>query len=72
MGSFSSKTAWSICKINLKGNQMKFADPKNDIAFKKIFGDEHKKEILLSFLNAILDFKDEKEIVDEGGRYSYY
>lgn len=43
---------------------MKFADPKNDVAFKKIFGDEHKKEILISFLNAILDFKDEKEIVD--------
>ncbi|MBD3808796.1 MAG: Rpn family recombination-promoting nuclease/putative transposase, partial [Epsilonproteobacteria bacterium] len=43
---------------------MKFADPKNDIAFKKIFGDEHKKEILISFLNAVLDFKDEKEIKD--------
>jgi len=43
---------------------MKFADPKNDLAFKKIFGDENKKEILISFLNAILDFKDEKTIVD--------
>jgi len=27
---------------------MKFADPKNDIAFRKIFGDENKKEILTS------------------------
>ena len=39
---------------------MKFADPKNDLAFKKIFGNENHKNILISFLNAILDFKDEK------------
>lgn len=43
---------------------MKFADPKNDLAFKKIFGDENKKEILMSFLNSVLDFKNEKTIVD--------
>jgi predicted transposase/invertase (TIGR01784 family) len=43
---------------------MQFADPKNDLAFKKIFGDENHKEILISFLNSVLDFKDEKEIVD--------
>ncbi|HRF57610.1 MAG TPA: Rpn family recombination-promoting nuclease/putative transposase, partial [Campylobacterales bacterium] len=43
---------------------MQFADPRNDIAFKKIFGDETKKEILISLLNAILDFQDEKTIVD--------
>ena len=42
---------------------MKFADPKNDLAFKKIFGNENKKEILISFLNSVLDFKDEKSIV---------
>ena len=41
---------------------MKFADPKNDIAFKKIFGDENKTEVLISFLNSILDFKDTKLI----------
>ncbi|RUM55609.1 MAG: transposase, partial [Nautilia sp.] len=34
---------------------MKFADPKNDLAFKKIFGDEKHKNILISFLNAVLD-----------------
>ena len=28
-----------------KGTKMQFADPKNDLAFKKIFGDENKKEI---------------------------
>ena len=43
---------------------MRFADPKSDIAFKKIFGNENKKEILISFLNAVLDFKGSKEIVD--------
>jgi len=42
---------------------MKFVDPKNDFAFKKIFGDETKKEILISLLNAILDFKGKKTIV---------
>ena len=43
---------------------MRFVDPKNDLAFKKIFGDENKKEILISFLNSVLDFKDDKTIVD--------
>ena len=43
---------------------MQFADPKNDIAFKKIFGDKNHKNILISFLNSILDFKNEKIIVD--------
>lgn len=41
---------------------MKFADPTNDVAFKKIFGSEGKKIILISFLNAILDFRGEREI----------
>ncbi|MEA3228037.1 MAG: Rpn family recombination-promoting nuclease/putative transposase, partial [Campylobacterota bacterium] len=43
---------------------MKFADPKNDLAFKKIFGNENKKEILISFLNSVLDFKEKKAIVE--------
>ncbi|MGZ8546508.1 MAG: Rpn family recombination-promoting nuclease/putative transposase [Sulfuricurvum sp.] len=43
---------------------MKFADPKNDLAFKKIFGDTNHKNILISFLNAVLDFQDEFVIVD--------
>jgi predicted transposase/invertase (TIGR01784 family) len=42
-----------------------FVDPKNDVAFRKIFGDENKKEILISFLNNILEFADtKKEIID--------
>lgn len=44
---------------------MKFVDPKNDVAFKKIFGDENKKDILIHFLNNLLDFAGtQKEIVD--------
>jgi len=43
---------------------VKFADPKNDLAFKKIFGNEKHKNILISFLNAVLDFKGDREIVD--------
>ena len=42
---------------------MKFADPKNDLAFKKIFGNSKHTNILISFLNSVLDFKDEKSIV---------
>jgi predicted transposase/invertase (TIGR01784 family) len=42
-----------------------FVDPKNDVAFRKIFGDENKKEILISFLNNILEFNGtDKEIID--------
>ncbi len=43
---------------------MEFADPKNDLAFKKIFGDESKKEILISLLNAVLGFTGDDEVVD--------
>jgi len=39
---------------------MRFLDIKTDYAFKKVFGSENSKEILLSFLNATLDY----EIVD--------
>lgn len=40
----------------------KFLDPKNDIAFKKIFGTEKNKDILIHFLNDILVFKAGKPI----------
>lgn len=43
---------------------MRFADPKNDLAFKKIFSSSKHKNILISFLNATLDFKDNLVIVD--------
>ncbi|MDP2816373.1 MAG: Rpn family recombination-promoting nuclease/putative transposase, partial [Rectinemataceae bacterium] len=34
---------------------MRFVNPQNDIAFKKIFGNEHTKDVLIAFLNAVLD-----------------
>jgi hypothetical protein len=33
---------------------MRFINPKTDVAFKRIFGSEQSKPILLSFLNALL------------------
>lgn len=36
---------------------MQFVDVKNDVAFRKIFGNEHNTKILISFLNAILELK---------------
>jgi hypothetical protein len=37
--------------------ELKFADPKNDVAFKKIFGNENKKEVsgfaCLAMLNSL-------------------
>jgi predicted transposase/invertase (TIGR01784 family) len=41
---------------------MKFVNPRNDVAFKKIFGKEEYTEILISFLNAVLDLTGDKEI----------
>ena len=43
---------------------MKFVDVKNDIAFRKIFGNEKKKVILISFLNAVLDLNGYDRIKD--------
>jgi predicted transposase/invertase (TIGR01784 family) len=41
---------------------MTFVDIKNDIAFRKIFGNENKKIILISFLNAVLHLEGTKRI----------
>ncbi|KJU84941.1 transposase [Candidatus Magnetobacterium bavaricum] len=43
---------------------MQFVDVRNDIAFKKIFGNENKKEILMSFLNSVLGLSGDREIDD--------
>ena len=40
----------------------KFLDPKNDFAFKKIFGAEKNKDILIHFLNDMLVFKEKAPI----------
>lgn len=41
---------------------MQFVDVKNDVAFRKIFGNENRKETLISFLNAVLDFHGDQRI----------
>ncbi len=43
---------------------MKFVDITNDIAFRKIFGNEGKKKSLISFLNAVIDFPMNEQVVD--------
>ena len=40
----------------------KFLDPKNDVAFRKIFGTEKNKDILIHFLNDMITFKEKGPI----------
>ena len=42
----------------------KYLDPTNDVAFKKIFGTEKNKDILIHFLNDILVFRSKQPIVE--------
>lgn len=44
--------------------RVKFVDIKNDVAFRKIFGNENRKEVLTSFLNAVLLLKQNDIIVE--------
>ena len=43
---------------------MKFVDVTNDIAFRKIFGNENKKVSLISFLNAVINFPNNNKVVE--------
>ena len=43
---------------------MQFVDVTTDVAFKKIFGSDQHKDILIGFLNAVLDLHGEKSIRD--------
>ena len=43
---------------------MKFISPQNDFAFKRIFGNEQHKEVLISFLNSVLDLGGEHQVVE--------
>ncbi|HRI60040.1 MAG TPA: Rpn family recombination-promoting nuclease/putative transposase [Saprospiraceae bacterium] len=43
---------------------MQFVDIKNDIAFRKIFGNENKKIILISFLNAVMKLEGADRLAD--------
>ncbi len=40
----------------------KFLDPKNDVAFRRIFGSEKNKDILIHFINDVLELKDGEKI----------
>ena len=42
----------------------KYLNPRNDIAFKKIFGTEKNKDILIHFLNDVIEREDKKEIIN--------
>lgn len=41
-----------------------FADPTTDFAFKRIFGSEQHKSVLIAFLNAMLDLEPPHQITD--------
>ncbi len=43
---------------------MRFLDVKTDFAFKKVFGSSDSKDILISFLNAIIFFETDRKIQD--------
>ena len=43
---------------------MQFISPQNDFAFKRIFGNEQHKEILISFINSVLDLSGERQVVE--------
>ncbi len=43
---------------------MKFLDVKTDFAFKKVFGSANSKDILISFLNAVIEFDNARKIKD--------
>ena len=40
----------------------KFLSPKNDVAFRKIFGSEKHKDILIHFINDVLNLKDSYKV----------
>jgi hypothetical protein len=42
----------------------KFLDPKNDVAFRKIFGSEKNKDILLHFINDMIKFRGSDPIIE--------
>ena len=43
---------------------MNFLDVKTDFAFKKVFGSAESKDILISFLNALIEFPHQQKITD--------
>ncbi len=64
LGSRFSHEKTALFYIFIQNFQMKFVDIKNDVAFRKIFGDENKKVIIISFLNAVMHLEGKKRIDD--------
>ena len=52
-----------VLRIDLHMSRPTFADPKVDFAFKRIFGSEDHKDILIAFLNDLLDLDQDHRIV---------
>src|ERR1700733_1007349 len=50
--------------FNLKPMSTRYLDPKNDLAFKKVFGAEKHKRIHMDFLNAVFHLENEDTIID--------
>ena len=42
----------------------KYLNPKNDVAFRAIFGAENHKDVLIRFLNAVLERSGDQEIIE--------
>ena len=53
-----------MAQDNLLAMIERFLDPKNDFAFKKIFGTEKNKDILIHFLNDVVVFADHAKVED--------
>jgi hypothetical protein len=51
---------------------MNFLDVKTDYAFKKVFGSESSKGILISFLNALIYFDRDRKIKDLLHKVGFY
>lgn len=43
---------------------MRFLDPRTDLAFRKIFGSDRSQDILISFLNAVLNLSGDDRIIE--------
>lgn len=50
--------------IGRLGGHMQFLDVKTDYAFKKVFGSLDNKDILIDFLNALIDLPNSQKIID--------
>jgi hypothetical protein len=48
----------------MKGMRPLFADPKTDFVFKRIFGIEEHKPLLIALLNGLLELDEEHRVVE--------